>query len=364
MFLRSPRTSGRHAGEPRPLLTAEVVKTGLLIGVVTVVIWLFAEAKSITELAVETEIRLVAGDDRTIRFTGAGWTGAATVRLDGPRSAIDLVSDELSRGLSLALGAPGVPRAQGDYVIDLAEALSNNPPLKGTGVSVVGIEPATVAVHIDQITRLEGVPIRIEIPGVELEREAEVAPQSVSVALPSEVAAQLGERPTVIATPSPEDLRLAEEGVRYTFRAPLSLPASVPDRSSATISPPTVQVSIVVRRRVESYTVPFAPVWLLLPPNESERWRVTIPPEDQGIEDVVVTGPSDVIERIRTQQMTVVGVVELTDVELERRIEAKAVAFPLLPDSVTVDAAGRPIRLVIEERAAPAESPANPPPGE
>ena len=67
MFLRSPR-----GADPRPLLTADTVKTGLLIGVVTVVIWLFAEAKSITELAVESEIRLVAGDDRTIRFTGVG----------------------------------------------------------------------------------------------------------------------------------------------------------------------------------------------------------------------------------------------------------------------------------------------------
>jgi hypothetical protein len=343
------------AGEKRALISADTLKTGALIGVVSIVIWLFAEAKSITELAIETEIRLDQGQDRTLRYTGEDWNGAATIRLDGPRTAIDLVSDEISRGLTLALGAPGVPRTQGDHVIDLAEALMQNPPLKGSGVSIVGIEPATVSVHIDQMTRLDNIPIRLELPGVELEREAEVAPQTVSISLPSEAVPQLGDRPTVIATPSPEDLRLAEEGVRYTFRAPLAPPASVADRSNVSISPASVQVSIVVRRRVESYTVPFAPVWLLLPPNETERWRVTIPPEDQGIEDVVVTGPSDVIERIRTQQMTVVGVVELTDVELERRIESKAVAFPLLPDSVTVDAAGRPIRLVIEERDQPVE---------
>lgn len=348
MFLRTPRA------EQRPLLSAETLKTGALIGLVTVVIWLFAEAKSITELAMETEVRLNAADDRTYSITSPGWTGAVTLRVDGPRTAIDLVSDELSRGVTLALGAPEVPRNQGDHVIDLADALMQNPPLKGTGISVVGIEPATVAIHIDRITRLDDVPIRLELPGVELERDAELSPQSVSIALPSEAAAQLGERPVVIATPSAEDLRLAEEGVRYTFRAPLSLPASVVDRAGAAITPSTVQVSIVVRRRVESYTVPFAPIWLLLPPNESDRWRVTIPPDDQGLEDVVVTGPSDVIERIRTQRLTVVGVVELTDVELERRIESKAVTFPLLPDSVSVGAAGRAVRLIIEERSPPA----------
>lgn len=353
------------AGEQHALVSADTLKTGALIGVVTVVTWLFAEAKSITELAIETEIRLDEGADRTLRYSGEPWDGAATIRLDGPRTAIDLVSDEFARGVSLPLGAPGVPRSQGDHVIDLAAALEQNPPLKGSGVSVVGIEPETIAVHIDQMTRLDDIPIRLEIPGVELEREAELSPQSVSITLPSEAVAQLGDRPAVIATPSPEDLRLAEEGVRYTFRAPLVPPASVADRSNVSISPSSVQVSIVVRRRVESYTVPFAPVWLLLPPNETERWRVTIPPEDQGIEDVVVTGPSDVIERIRTQQMTVVGVVELTDVELERRIESKSVAFPLLPDSVSVDAAGRPIRLIIEERDEPAEvGDAQPPPVE
>jgi len=346
----------RRTGEQRAIITADTLKTGALIGVVTVVTWLFAEAKSITELAIETEIRLNEGEDRTLRYSGGAWDGAATVRLDGPRTAIDLVSDELSRGVTLSLGAPGVPRSQGDHVIDLAAALEQNPPLKGSGVSIVGIEPETVAVHIDQMTRLDDIPIRLELPGVELEREAELSPQAVSISLPSESVAQLGDRPTVIATPSPEDLQLAEEGVRYTFRAPLVPPSSVADRSNVSISPSSVQVSIVVRRRVESYTVPFAPVWLLLPPNETERWRVAIPPEDQGIEDVVVTGPSDVIERIRTQQMTVVGVVELTDVELERRIESKAVAFPLLPDSVSVDAAGRPVRLIIEQRDAPAEA--------
>jgi len=334
----------------------EGIKTGAMIALVSVVVWLFAEAQSITELAIETEIRFEAGADRTLRVVDPDWSGMATARLDGPRSAIDLVSDELSRGVTLSLGAAGVPRSAGEHVINLSDAIQGAPPLKGSGVSVVGIEPATISVEIDRMVRLEDVPIELELTGIELEREAELSPSTVTVTLPSEAAQSLGDSPTVIARPSPEDLRLAEEGVRYTFRAPLSLPRGASNRAGVTISPSMVQVSIVVRRRVESHTVSFAPVWVLLPPNEMERWRVEIPPEDQGVEDVTVTGPSDVIERIRLQQLTVVGVVELTDVELERRIDSKAVAFPLLPDSVTVDAAGRRISLRIEARDAPSEN--------
>jgi len=38
----------------------EGIKTGAMIALVSVVVWLFAEAQSITELAIETEIRFEA----------------------------------------------------------------------------------------------------------------------------------------------------------------------------------------------------------------------------------------------------------------------------------------------------------------
>jgi hypothetical protein len=336
------------------------IVTFALITIVSVVVWLFAEAQSVTEVAIDISVTFLEDPDRLLEYPDGNWDGNVQLRLTGPRASLDTVLVELGRGVEIPIGATGVPRTEGDQVIDLREVLANTPQLKNAPVSVTSIEPASIRMRINPLIVLDNVAVQLNIPGVQLQGDAIVTPQVVSVQLPSALAESLPTPPIVTANPSPGVIANAQEGSRYTFRAQLTVPGFDSPSNHITITPPSVEVTIVVRQRVESITIAFVPVWVLLPPNESERWDVSINSEDIGLTDVVVSGPSDLIGKIRSQDLLIRGVVELTDVDLESRVTSKPVQFPLLPDALRVQPDVSQIRLTITPRQSSTPATTNP----
>ncbi|MFG0258655.1 MAG: hypothetical protein ACF8GE_12210 [Phycisphaerales bacterium JB043] len=333
----------------RPSSRTSSIVTFALITIVSLVVWLFAEARSVTEVAIETSVTFIEDPDRLLEFPSGTWDGNVTIRLTGPRGALDNVLVELGRGLEIPLGSTGVPRAEGEHSIVLRDVLASTSQIQDTSVTVVSVEPASVQLRINALQVIDNVAVQLNIPGVQLQGDAIVTPQVVSVKLPRALAETLPTPPVVTANPSPGVIENAQEGQRYTFRAPLRVPG-FDSSGNITITPPSVEATIVVRQRVETITIGFVPVWVLLPPNESERWDVKIHDEDIGLTDVVVLGPSDLIARIRSQDLLIRGVVELTDVDLESRVTEKAVQFPLLPESLRVQSDVSQIRLTITPR--------------
>ncbi|MHC4976778.1 MAG: YbbR-like domain-containing protein [Planctomycetota bacterium] len=335
------------------------IVTFALITIVSLVVWLFAEARSVTEVLIDTSVTFVEDPDRLLEFPDDNWDGNVSLSLTGPRAALDTVLVELGRGISIPIGSTGISRSDPVQTVDLRDILSNSSPIQNSSVSITSIEPPSVRLRINSLQVIENVAVQLDIPGVQLQGDAIVTPQVVSVKLPSDIAAQLPSPPVVTATPRPGVIENAQEGQRYTFRVPLSVAGFDSSSSNITITPPSVEATIVVRQRVETITIAFVPVWVLLPPNESERWDVQIDDDDIGLTDVVVSGPSDLIARIRSQDLLIRGVVELTDVDLESRITSKAVQFPLLPESLRVQSDVSQVRLSITPRQDDTSAPGN-----
>lgn len=334
----------------------ERLKTILSVALITALIWLFAESESLTQTSIDAPVRLIApaGSERVVRIADTAWTGSVQIQLQGSRSVIERAPRQLGAGVELLLGAPGVPGAAGEHTIDLREALRLNPPLDRVGATIVGIEPSSVRVEIERLVRRTDVPVRLELDRLDIDIQHELQPSVVSVMLPESLSERLGDRIGVVARLDPDDLDRLTEDERHTMTATLSLAGAMRDQRLITISPSTVDVSLVVRSRADRITLASVPVHLQLLPMDANEWRVTV--HDQFLTDVTVVGPVDIIERIRTNQLPVIALLSLSTDELERRITEKRATFRLLPDELRFEGGDRPVRITIEPRR-PAETP-------
>ncbi|TVQ64305.1 MAG: hypothetical protein EA379_01890 [Phycisphaerales bacterium] len=337
-------------------------RTWLIVVIVTALVWLYAEAESLTRSEQEMRIAFASPTpDLVARVVGDEWRGSVRVRIEGSSAALG----QAPRALRFELGEPGVSAAEGEHEIDLRSALRASREIQRAGINVLDVEPATVRLRVETVLALEGVEVRPELIGVELTGGLTIDPPRVAVRAPRAFVDALRASPTgahVMARIPRAALTNIVEGQENRVRARLLFPEGLQD-PSAEITPGEVELIFTVRSRTDSLSAPSAPVQVLLPPREAGRWRIDINPEDAFIRDVQVTGPGDVIERIRSRELRIIAVLWLSSDELERRLDAKRATFALvrddqttaLPAGLVIDAPETLVRLSIEPAPEPVE---------
>ena len=86
---------------------------------------------------------------------------------------------------------------------------------------------------------------------------------------------------------------------------------------------------------------------------EADRWVVSVNPEDHLLESVTVTGPSDLIEQIRSGRLTIFATVVLTLDDRDAKITQKDATFSDLPTPLTFEVPDTTVRLSIRTIEAP-----------
>lgn len=326
------------------------IRNAFSILVVSMLIWLFAEAQSVSEHVVDVRVTISAPPSSGLVVTvdDLAWTGRASVRLQGARAAIDEASRELAAGVALLVGAPGVTAEPGRQIVDLRSALMSNPPLDRADVTIAAVEPRTLELRIDELVRLTDIPIRPELPGVQTVGDVQIDPPTAIVVLPGRVRDRLKDQLSQLAVTA----RLTErainslpEGGPQRHEARLSLPTDIGDLPGVRIEPQSALLTFTVRSTTESITVASVPVWPMAPPTDINRWEITVEPI--VLRDVSLSGPSDVMQRIRSGELRVIATVVLSSDELEQRITAKAPTIFGLPDTVRIATPLEPVRLSI-----------------
>ncbi len=333
---------------------AERLKTGILVTLIAGLIWALAEGQSLrtqrTVAEIEFEV-LSNGTWSTRLVEGQSWRGRVELVLEGPVASLDSLDAALREPLVFSPGMDGLPRASGEHILDLREALRAHPEFRSRGVSVVSADPATVRVRVQELATVS-VPIRIEAPAAALDGPAELVGQSeASVRLPADLVSGLGEGAAwMVAEVSAEDLASLQEGVRSVLRVRLVPGPGVPEGAVFSIEPAQVDVRLTVRSKTETILVPTVPVDLRLPVGELGRWDVTISAEDQSLRDVEITGPSELIERIRSNSLAVRAYVRLSYEELEAGVSSKRAEFSGYPTALTFSAEDLDVALSITKR--------------
>lgn len=322
----------------------ERARTWIIVALITALVWLYAEAESLTRSEQETRITFIAtSPDVAMRIESEDWRGTARVRIEGASAALS----NAPRAIDLELGAPGVPAAEGVHEIDLRAALRAARTVQRAGLNVVDVEPATVRVRVETMQTLADVEVRPELEGLEIVGATTIEPSRATVRAPRSVIdglRGLAGGAHVRARPGRSAMANLREGSENRVLARLALPNGLED-PAATIEPAELTVTFTLSSRTESVTTPSAPVQVLLPPREAGRWRIDVHPEDAFLRDVRMSGPREVIERLRARDLRLIAIVWLTSDDLERAVDAKRASFALVRGEQTTDV---PAGLVIE----------------
>ncbi len=332
------------------------LRTLVLVSVVTLLVWLLAESRTVRTQIVEVSPRIEAGmaSEMMVRpAVGYALPESVKVNLSGSTAGLDQVRRSLQGRVLLRLGLE-IPATPGVHEIDLREVLRASEILTDAGVGIIEVNPERIHVEVDEMA-VVSLPVRaIQPDGALFENGGtpRTDPSVLRVRGPASVLARLEGREGLVRLET-ETIEALRPGVSERIaRQRVELPED-PDRWGTVFDPEFVDVSLTLRSRTQSYTLAPMPVQVQLAPGEVGRWRVSLESGQQDLVGVEVTGPSDQIDRLRSGEVVPAAVIALTFDELERRIESKRASISGLPPGVTiVSGTDLGVRLTIRETEA------------
>jgi hypothetical protein len=331
------------------------IRTAILVSLVTVLIWLWAEGESLDTETFNPSVMFVQneGGDMLIE-PYERWAGSVRVRVQGSKRALTDAKRDLSSEIRLKIGDRGMPTQPGDQqIVDLAQAIQSLPSVGGQGLSVQEVTPANAVVRIVKLVSRE-LPVRAVVPpDIALLGQAAVSPARVMVRLSESQDARLPADAFATVELTRQDLASARDDTALTMTSRVRLPEALDEEPGVEITPPRVSVTFRLKRSVDSVTVATVPVWFSLPSTEGDGWDIEL--IDKFLRDVTFTGPTDAIARIRSREVVPLAEVRLSSDELENGIEAKEAVIVDVPQGVESGVAVKTVRLKVTRRKSEAE---------
>lgn len=347
-----------------------ILKAALVALVVAVLIWIWAEGESLTSRqtdAIQVTFPVEPSNDLVIRPIDPNWKGTVRIRLEGAVRVLDRAAGQLGRDIHFTPDLDAMPRAPVDRMdIDLEKVIRGLPALAGISGVVAEVEPAKVTVTVvKMVTR--SLPVRVDFARpLALDGTPVTTPATVDIRLPEPVAALLPlDAQAVAAIGTTEIARIKGDGPQLVS-AVVRPPDGALLAPEVAVAPDTVSVSFRIRQSIDTVKLPTVPVWYSLPPTEDgSRWNIEI--LDKFLTDVVINGPSDDVQRIKSGQTAVKAMIEFTSDELERASADKAgvtrqVSFPGLPAGLSAVVVNPTVRVKVSKRQSNGAGTATTPP--
>lgn len=336
------------------------VKQFLVVSIVTVLIWLLAEAESVRTQKIPLDLTFKPDQDATRLVSLGSDRGpivSTTVTLQGPAARVDALADKLrSKLIAVQAGMEGVPVEPGRRVIDLREVLRGLPAVRDSRIAIAQVEPETVQVDVDNLVTRDA-RVRPVVPdGQVLEGSPEPTPATVRLRFPESAAGKVPEDLSLPARIDRSSLTNLPEGRRTIIKnVPVEIPEALRGLDGVRLQPASVSVAVTLRSRASSAVLATVPVHVRLAPTETGMWDIQVPPESRLLTDVAVTGPSEDIEQIRSGRLKPIAFVPLSFEELEKAAASgqpieKEPIFSELPTPLRFEAKQKTIRILVKRR--------------
>lgn len=324
----------------------ERIETFIFVSIITALVWLYAEGENVRSHDLDVAVKpvAVAADDLMIA-PSTPHKVRLTVRAS--QSQLTRLKELTREPLELAV------QADPDNVVqtfDLKQWLSSSPTLLDAGVNLIDAEPQKLSLQIEAMDTVEADVRVISPPGVQLAPGVTVEPAKVRVRLPRRFVTGLATQ-GIEARPESSDFEGLEENVAHTIEAPLSLPPSLA-AVKATIDRPMARVTFTIRKATDSHVVSAVPIYVVISPILLQRFDVTVPTEQLFVRDVKLSGPSDVIRRIREGRTPITAELRLSADDLERGV-ASAVPYIEVPPGVQIESTVPRIPITVKPRLEP-----------
>jgi len=327
----------------------ERLRTILVVTLVTLLIWLYAESQNLDVLrksGIEVQIIPPATSNLVIRRASPDQT--FRLELEGSTGAIAEVTSELSRPLRLPLGTDVMPDRPGKHNVAMTDVLRAIPSIGGLGLTIRGVDPPTLEYTVDRFQDVL-LDVRVaELPGVQIEGAIAVNPARVRVRIPMTA---LGERDPqslrLVATPDAAALAAVSEGTPANVPALLSLP-ELPDSSGVAFDVSTVRLAFTLKSQRAALTLPAVPIHLVLPEVDQARYDISL--ASPFIAGVRINGPSQLLQRIQSGSFPLFAYLILGSDELAQGVTRKQLSFAHWPADLTVESGPHEVEITITRR--------------
>ncbi|MCH2132370.1 MAG: hypothetical protein MK116_01345 [Phycisphaerales bacterium] len=315
------------------------IMTLFIVTVVTVLIWMLAEARTREAQTIKATIEFsVPGQGN---FVISPSQIPVDIGVEGPAEAVR----EMQQALQEAIALPVTAQRGQQTVDDLAQAISDIERIRRTGATIVSVLPPFAEVQVEElITRTATV--QAVLPTVSTVENVE-ANQEVSVTLPARDADRLPQPLTVEAVVPQGDVERLQPGY-HTVEGIVRLQSDLGTFDSVTFTPAQVRVSFRLVSRVKTIDLEQVRIQINSAPQDFGKYRVTLP--EQFLRNVSIEADADVVARLEKGEGQVVAVVYLSTNDKERRLEKKPVAYftALFPDGI-----GYPVTATVDGKANP-----------
>lgn len=291
----------------------EKIETGVIVTVIAVLVWLYAEGENVqTYNNEQLLVRFVPVAGQELAIDPQDTEILVSFRAAaGERSSLEeMLRDgpiEIKVGNELDSGSPV-------QTIVLRDALERS-DIGSLGINIIDTSPATKQVRVEPLVTRR-LPVEPAKTDVQFAETPVVTPSEVTVKLPRSLAEQAGDLPA-IARLDLLDLGGYDENTDVTATTPVDVPE--PLRSPwTTVSPATVQVRFNIRKLTDSVRLPNIPLRINADPLTLQEYDIILGPSDIVLRDVRFSGPSDEIEAIASGETKVWAELRPTREQIER----------------------------------------------
>lgn len=307
----------------------------LIVTLISMTIWLFAEAESLGSRSIATRVFVAQAQGLLVEVEGGDAGVTVEIDLSGSKRQLMNAQNVLRDGIRLEPGIGGMPDSDGRHELRLLDLIQAYPDLAETGVAVESVRPLTIPVTIRALATLTP-PIIAELGELEAEGEVRITPPTGEVRIPQAAADSLRETLRLIARPTPEQIarNSSTSGLITINNVPVVLPEAVRrDHGAELIAPKSVSLTFTVRNRNRVARLQ-VPVQILLTSVDQPEWEVSIVEADAVI-GVEFTGPAEEIAQIESPQDNfVIAVLALSSEDLEKGITSKEIGFGCIRQNV------------------------------
>jgi hypothetical protein len=319
------------------------------VTVIALIVWLYAEGATRQVREISVKVQFVALDGQVIVGETTRTVEAVVRCATSQLAALNrLAADPIRITVAAVEG-------QTDVEVNLLEKLRSSERISRIGVTIDRLDQEFAKVNVDSLVTIE-MKIELATPkDLELTGPAVFAVEQAKVTLP---AAQAKEAPKLKlqAVLSHNNLEGVVPGVQEQREVDIDLPASLANIANVTVGLAKVKVTFTIKKKEDEHTVGIVQVFLHIRPKDNEQYTIHVDAEDLVLRDVKITGPSDVIKRLKEQTgQPIEAVLRLEPEDLENARDAKLPELRL-PPGVTVQSPLPLIKMKIKRREAASAS--------
>lgn len=295
----------------------ENLETVLVVTVIAVLIWLFAEGETVEPLTKTVRVEFITPHkDLAVSVQGAAQGSAVQevevtfqVSQSNKRKIEQMIRDQ-----TVKVEVQDPKDAGPEQTINLKDELSRS-SLADLGAYIQKTEPQTVAVGV---MTLQTVSLGIEAVLGELElsdHPPTFSPAQVRVTLPQRLADLARDRDLKLLARLDElDASQFQEDIQEVRKVRLSLPTELAS-PHAVFSPKSTEVTFVVRKLTKQITLEGVQVRLMISAEFAGKYPALIDPQ-QEFQRVTLKGPTEAIDRIDANHDLVVAFLLLKSSDL------------------------------------------------